>query len=124
MPLSRPGIAIVAALRGSGPVRMSLLSRLTELEPPLISREVRELCEIGYVRRTADPTDGRAAIVELTPAGVEAWQAHRAAADQIANETFASWSADDLRLLREMLERVAQDLIRSIDTAERASRAS
>ena len=46
-------------------MRLSLLARLTDLEAPLISREIRDLVESGHVRRSADPTDGRAGIVEL-----------------------------------------------------------
>ncbi len=67
--LSRPAISILSTLRGSGPVRLSLLARLTDLEAPLISREIRDLVDEGYVRRSADPTDGRAGIVELTAEG-------------------------------------------------------
>ena len=86
--LSRPAITILATLRGSGPVRLSLLARLTDLEAPLISREIRELAEGGYVRRTADPTDGRAGIVDLTAKGRRAYQAYRDATDEIIAETF------------------------------------
>jgi DNA-binding MarR family transcriptional regulator len=110
--LSRPAIAILASLRTSGPVRLTELARLTDLEVPLISREVRELTAGGHVRRTPDPTDGRAGIVELTARGRRASEAYRAATDEIAAETFAGWSTADLRTLAAMLERVVQDAVR------------
>ena len=39
--LSRPAISIISALHTSGPVRLSRLSDLTDLEAPLVSREMR-----------------------------------------------------------------------------------
>ena len=64
--LSRPAISIISALHASGPVRLSHLADLTDLEAPLVSREIARLCGDGYVKRAADPTDGRATIVTLT----------------------------------------------------------
>ena len=118
--LSRPAISILSTLRTSGPVRLSLLARLTDLEAPLISREIRELVNEGYVRRTADPTDGRAGIVDLTAKGRRASQAYREATDEIIAETFSAWSAADLRDLRVQLERVARDFTQSPAAGRRA----
>lgn len=110
--LSRPSISILSTLRVSGPVRLQELSRRTDLEAPLISREVRDLIAAGLVRRTSDPTDGRAGIVELTPKGRRASEAYRAATDEIVAETFVNWSAADLRALAEHLQRVVADFSR------------
>lgn len=110
--LSRPAISILSSLRKAGPVRLSSLARLTDLEAPLISREIRELVAAGYVDRDPDPTDGRAGIVALTAEGDAAYQAYRTATDAIVAETFAEWSAGDLRTLRALLERVATDFAR------------
>ena len=110
--LSRPAIAILSALHKAGPVRLSSLARLADLEAPLISREIRDLAEGGYVWRRADPTDGRAGIVELTAQGEVAYQAYRGATDEIIAQTFAEWNGNDLRSLRDQLERVADDFAR------------
>ena len=107
--LSRPAIAILSSLHATGPVRLSVLARRTDLEAPLISREVRDLTKEGYVRRSADPTDGRAGIVELTAKGRRTIEAYRAATDDIVAEAFSEWSAVDLRQLAGLLERVAKD---------------
>src|SRR5215475_7517092 len=42
--LSRPAISIMSALHASGPIRLSRLSDLTDLEAPLVSREIARLC--------------------------------------------------------------------------------
>ena len=110
--LSRPAISIVSALCGSGPVRLSRLADLTDLEAPLVSREIAGLCREGYVKRAADPTDGRASIVDITPKGRRAYDAYRVATDEIVDEAFAGWKAAELRTLADYLERVVRDVTR------------
>ena len=121
--LSRPSVSILSTLRVSGPVRLRELAHRTDLEAPLISREVRDLIAAGLVRRTSDPTDGRAGIVELTPKGRRASEAYRSATDDIISETFSSWSAAELRVLAEQLERVVSDFSRP-PRADRSAAAS
>jgi DNA-binding MarR family transcriptional regulator len=107
--LSQPALAVLAASRSAGAVRLSELSRLTGLEPALISREVRELTATGHVQRRADPSDGRAGIVALTPKGRRTSETYRAAADEIMAEVLSSWTAADLHALAGHLERVVRD---------------
>jgi DNA-binding MarR family transcriptional regulator len=107
--LSQPALTILAGLRSSDAVRLSELSRLTGLEAALVSREVGELAASGHVRRKADPSDGRAGIVALTPKGRRASEAYRSAADEIIAEVLSSWSAADLHDLATHLERVVRD---------------
>jgi len=107
--LSQPAVTILATLRSAGAVRLSELARLTGLEAPLVSREVGELAASGHVRRKADPSDGRAGIVALTPKGRRASEAYRSAADEIIAEMLSSWSAADLHDLATHLERVVRD---------------
>jgi len=112
--LSRPAISILACLRVHGAMRLSDLARHSDLEPPLVSREVRNLVDDGYVRRTAHPTDGRVGIVELTSLGRQTSEAYRAVADAITAEVFAAWSADDIKHLAAQLERVADEFSRPV----------
>ena len=114
--LSRPAVNIVSALHASGPIRLSHLSDLTDLEAPLVSREIARLCEGGYVKRAADPTDGRATIVTLTSKGRRAYLAYRQATDEIVVEAFAGWNAGELRTLADYLERVVTDVSRRPQT--------
>lgn len=107
--LSRPSVSLLMALQASGPMRLTELSRRTDLEAPLISREVRDLAEGGLVKRAADRSDGRASIVTLSAKGRRTIERYLDGADAIVDETFRSWSAGDLRTLAELLERVAAD---------------
>jgi DNA-binding MarR family transcriptional regulator len=110
--LSRPAISIISALHASGPVRLSHLSDLTDLEAPLVSREIARLTADGFVKRASDPTDGRATIVELTARGRKAYASYRKATDDIIVEAFAGWKAGELRTLADYLDRVVQDVSR------------
>src|SRR5690349_7816368 len=67
--LPRPAISVLSALNAAGPLRLTDLAERTDLELALVSREVRNLEGEGYVRRNADPDDGRASIVTLAAKG-------------------------------------------------------
>jgi DNA-binding MarR family transcriptional regulator len=110
--LSRPSISLISALHASGPVRLSRLSDLSDLEAPLVSREITRLTADGYVKRASDPTDGRATIVQLTSKGRRAYASYREATDDIVIEAFAGWKAGELRTLADYLERVVADVSR------------
>jgi DNA-binding MarR family transcriptional regulator len=111
--ISRPGIAILAAVNARGPLRVTDIARQTGLEPPLVSREIRRLVEDGYVARRADSSDGRAAIATLTREGTAAFGAYRSATDDIVTETFSGWTSAELRELASSLERVVDDFARA-----------
>jgi DNA-binding MarR family transcriptional regulator len=80
-----PGYSVTSRLTlvrldADGPTRVSDLARLEGVTQPAMTGLVNRLSEEGLVRRTADPTDARAALVELTAAGrafVEARRAER-----------------------------------------------
>lgn len=107
--LPRPAVNMLAALAAHGPMRLSELSRRTDLEPSLISREIRALVAAGYAERRVDPTDGRAGIACLTARGRAAYRAYRRAVDEIITETFTQWSDGDLDRLGSYVERVVAD---------------
>ena len=62
-------------LRCNGALRLSDLAGRMELDASTASRHVRSLEQLGLVRRSADPDDGRAFRVELTEQGIEQWEA-------------------------------------------------
>jgi DNA-binding MarR family transcriptional regulator len=101
--------AVLATLRASGhPFRMSP-SRLTEtllLSSGGTSNLLARLERAGWIRRRADPEDGRAVLVELTEAGREL--ADRAMPDHAAveRELVAMFAPGEQRALAAMLSRM------------------
>ena len=53
--LSRPAISVLSMLNAAGPLRLGDLAERTDLEAPLVSREVRGLEATGHVKRRAAP---------------------------------------------------------------------
>ena len=53
----------------SGAMRLNDLSEALRLEKSSASRMIDSLQDKGYVRRGADPADGRATIIDITPRG-------------------------------------------------------
>ena len=66
---------VLFVLRCSGALRLSDLAARMELDASTASRHVRSLEQLGLVRRSPDPDDGRAFRVELTEQGIEQWEA-------------------------------------------------
>src|ERR1700761_5998136 len=62
--------SVLGLIRGRGPLGLAELASLEGLNPTMLSRVVRALDQAGLIRRLPDPSDLRAARVEITPAGV------------------------------------------------------
>lgn len=60
---------LLVQIEQAGPSRTSDLARLDNSSQPTITAQLHRVEEQGWVRRTADPSDGRASLVELTGAG-------------------------------------------------------
>jgi DNA-binding MarR family transcriptional regulator len=65
----RPGQELLMMqLWQAGPMRQNALAALFDTDSASMTRTVQRLERAGYVRRVPDPTDGRATLVEPTPA--------------------------------------------------------
>lgn len=63
------GMAALATLSSSGPMRLGDLAAREGVAPPTLTRIVAGLEEAGYVSRQIDPDDRRAVQVAVTPKG-------------------------------------------------------
>jgi len=61
--------SVLGLIRSQGPLGLAELASLEGLNPTMLSRVVRALDEAGLIRRLPNPSDLRAARVEITPAG-------------------------------------------------------
>jgi DNA-binding MarR family transcriptional regulator len=98
----------ILALQGG---RLSDVAVGLKVAVPTVSRQVRQLEELGLVARTQDPIDGRAILLEVTPAGVDALQRMRTEWRTTVAEILESWPAKDREILGELLERFALELL-------------
>jgi DNA-binding MarR family transcriptional regulator len=86
-------------------VRISALAESTGSDASTISRQVATLVKEGLVERTADPQDGRASLLVITPAGEAVVAAQRRRRDEFFDEVLADWSDGDRTTFSEYLER-------------------
>ena len=61
--------ALLLELARNGPMIQAQLSEALGCEPPSVTLMARKLEAAGHIRRTPDPADKRASIVELTGSG-------------------------------------------------------
>lgn len=110
----------LAWIEQAGPARIGSLAQSSGLDASSVSRQVQALVDEGLVRRTPDPNDGRAHLVEVTDAGRERLAAGRkAVADQLAAR-LPDWDPDELERFAATLRRFAHDLCMSGQSGQTA----
>jgi DNA-binding MarR family transcriptional regulator len=98
----------ILALQGG---RLSDIAAGLKVAVPTVSRQVRQLEDLGLVVRTQDPIDGRAILLEVTPAGLDALQRMREEWRKTVAEILESWPGKDREILGELLERFVVELL-------------
>jgi DNA-binding MarR family transcriptional regulator len=103
----------ILALQGTdgGCGRLTDVAAGLRVAVPTVSRQVRLLEDLGLVRRTQDPIDGRAILLEVTDAGLDALQRMRNEWQKTVAELLESWPQKDREILGELLERFALQLL-------------
>ena len=92
-------LSILLTLLDCGPIRMTELAAHERVRTPTTTVAIRRLEKLGLVKRSRDPSDLRAVLVEVTPRGLvqhrEALEARRT----FLAEMLAKLSEDDQRTL-------------------------
>jgi DNA-binding MarR family transcriptional regulator len=87
-------------------IRPSEIAGLQDVHRSLVTRQVRELEDAGYVEVAADSADGRSCLVTLTPAGASEMQR----LTEVGLDRFALFVADwppaDVRMLTALLDKL------------------
>jgi DNA-binding MarR family transcriptional regulator len=91
--------------------RLSDIAAGLKVAVPTVSRQVRQLEDLGLVARTQDPVDGRAILLQVTAAGLDALQRMREEWRRTVAEILERWPEKDREILGELLERFALDLL-------------
>lgn len=102
--------AVLVAIARSAPLRLVDLAEEFGLDKSTMSRQVSALLRIGLVRRSPDPLDGRAFLLELTDEGRDRLDEVSRARHEDWRTRLGSWSADDIATLADGLTRLAATL--------------
>jgi DNA-binding MarR family transcriptional regulator len=93
----------LSRLQADGPARISDLARLEGVTQPAMTSLINRLEGEAMVRRGADPTDARAALVELTASGHAFVDARRAERIRVLSGRMELLSAADRKALLDAL---------------------
>ena len=102
---------ILALQDEAGGGRLTDVAAGLRVAVPTVSRQVRQLEDLDLVVRSRDPIDGRAILLEVTEAGVDALQRMREEWRKTVAELLAPWPQKDREILGELLERFALELL-------------
>jgi DNA-binding MarR family transcriptional regulator len=102
-PLGAGSLAALHTLAAEGPLRPGDLAAREGVRPPTITRILSVLEDGGYVVRTADPADGRATLVAITPVGTEEITGTRSARAGRLAQHLAALTPEQRQLLADAL---------------------
>ena len=103
---------LLSVIRKQGPIRLTDLASCIGVGKPSVSRQIAFLEGLGLVSKEADPLDGRAQSIRLTPEGEERMHQVQDARREVFRERLAEWPAEDLQALA-MLHGQAQRHLRT-----------
>ena len=106
-------VSILLTLLDSGPIRMTELASRERVRTPTTTVAIRRLEKLGLVKRSRDPSDLRAVLVEVTPKGVVEYQ-----------EALEARRLHLAELLRRLTAEECADLMRALPPLERLTTAS
>jgi DNA-binding MarR family transcriptional regulator len=101
--LSLTAAATLARLQRSGPARLTELASAEGVSQPSMTALIARLADQGLVHRAADPHDGRAVVLTLTPAVGEVLAHRRAERTRQITGPLAGLSDDDVRRIADAL---------------------
>jgi DNA-binding MarR family transcriptional regulator len=97
-------VSILLTLLDSGPIRMTELAARERVRTPTTTVAIRRLEKLGLVKRSRDPSDMRAVLVEVTPEGLvqyrEALEARRLHLAELLGRLTDTERADLVRALK------------------------
>lgn len=100
-------VLLLHRVREHGPCRVSELAAQVGLDTSTVSRHTARMVDRGYVKRSEDPADRRAARLVITAKGRRLLDAATAARTDLIHAAVADWSHEELRTFCALIERLA-----------------
>ncbi len=109
--LDRAGAAALYKLYAHGDaLRVTALAEMLDVDTPTVTRKIQQLERDGLVVRHADPADGRASRIRLTPAGRRTLERVLKARRAWLDRMLTGWDEKDLVRFGSLLGRFAASL--------------
>jgi DNA-binding MarR family transcriptional regulator len=100
------GLKILRVLSRLGPTHSSGVAEFLEVDRSIVSRQVKQLEELGLIGLRTDPADGRCRFLVLTDDADKRLLAAGAVGDSLLHHHLAEWPNDDLYRFAGYLERL------------------
>ncbi|WP_411720382.1 MarR family winged helix-turn-helix transcriptional regulator [Mycetocola sp.] len=100
------GYRLLRTIQRCGTVQASVAADTLVVDRSVISRQVRQLEELGLVETRTDPDDGRARILALTEKGHERMRSVNPTNRTIMHGLLSSWSEEELENFAAQVERL------------------
>jgi DNA-binding MarR family transcriptional regulator len=98
------------------PLRLSELARCTRLDSSTVSRQVKNLEDLGYLERSGDPQDRRASRLRLTDQGRAVLDEAMRARAALVDSATADWPVQDRDQLTTLMTRLTDSIDRVAGT--------
>ena len=99
-------LSLLQVISGRKGIRPSEIAEIQQVHPSLVTRQVRELEDAGYVRVEADPADRRSCLVTLVPAGTVELRRLEVFGQKRFEAYVEGWKPEEVRQLTELLEKL------------------
>jgi DNA-binding MarR family transcriptional regulator len=106
MPVTLPQLMLLNLAHLHGPYRLTALAEKIEVKPSAVTVMVDRLEKRGLVRRTQDPEDRRAVLVELTADGLDVLRQAGDLRSELLGRFTDRLDPAEVRLLADLLERL------------------
>src|SRR5690606_23962912 len=100
------GFRLLRMIERCGSVQSSVAADMLGVDRSMISRQVRQLEELGLVETRSDPVDGRARFLALTEEGTRRMLEVNPTSRTIMYPLLTSWSVDELESFATQLGRL------------------
>lgn len=103
---------LLSVLLNQGGMRLTELAKCIGVGKPSVSRQITLLVSLGLVGKETDPKDGRAQLIELTPAGLEKMRLIHAGRQEALHVQLKNWDEADLSSLATLIAKLNADYVR------------
>ncbi|MEU7578565.1 MarR family transcriptional regulator [Streptomyces sp. NPDC041068] len=108
--LSLGDYTLLAQISMNGPVRLSVLAEVMEVDKSTLTPPAKRLEAQDLIERSPDPTDGRAQLVKVTRTGRLAIRKLWKARAKAVAELMTGWDGQDVGHLADSLESLADEI--------------
>lgn len=110
-PLDRAAYLLLREINERGQLGVKALGEEFHLDVSTVSRQIAVLETKGYVKRSSDPSDGRASYFEVTNEGLTQLEESRNARFHRFSELLKDWSIEECQRFQELLTKFNRTFI-------------